>query len=148
MPKEIIPATIKLVVPTPNGTAVFLGVPGKVFVITVDQSLGSAILMAMQGTKRERPLTHDLLMNAFQGFGVEVSRVVINQVNDQVFFARLILTMQNELGKKIVELDARPSDSIVIALQARKPIFVARTVLDQVEDMSDAMRRWLKEQEE
>src|SRR5690606_2331282 len=71
--KEVVPATIKHVVSTPNGTAIFLGVPNKIFVITVDHALGTAISMAMDGAKRERPLTHDLLTTAFGSFGIEVS---------------------------------------------------------------------------
>ena len=52
--------------------------------------------------------------------------------------------MENELGKKIIELDARPSDSIVLALQMKKPIFASQKVLDNVEDMSEILERILK----
>jgi bifunctional DNase/RNase len=54
--------------------------------------------------------------------------------------------MENELGKKIVELDARPSDSIVLALQQKRPIFVARSVFDAVDDMTEILDRVLKQQ--
>jgi bifunctional DNase/RNase len=54
--------------------------------------------------------------------------------------------MENELGKKIVELDARPSDSIVLALQQKRPIYVARPVFDTVEDMTEILERVLKQQ--
>jgi bifunctional DNase/RNase len=54
--------------------------------------------------------------------------------------------MENELGKKIVELDARPSDSIVLALQQKRSIFVARAVFDGVEDMTEILERVLKQQ--
>ena len=56
--------------------------------------------------------------------------------------------MENELGKKIVELDARPSDSIVLALQQKRPIYVARAVFDSVEDMTEILERVLKQQAE
>ena len=55
--------------------------------------------------------------------------------------------MENELGKKIIELDARPSDSIVLALQMKKPIFAANKVLENVEDMSEILERILKKQD-
>jgi len=56
--------------------------------------------------------------------------------------------MDNELGKKIVEIDARPSDSIVLALQLKRPIYVARAVFDSVEDMTEDLERVLREQAE
>jgi antitoxin component of MazEF toxin-antitoxin module len=54
--------------------------------------------------------------------------------------------MENELGRKIIELDARPSDSIVLALQGKRPILVARKVFDSVDDMSEILERVLKQQ--
>ncbi len=147
MPKEVIQALVKGVMPTPNGCAVFLGTDDKTFVITVDQYIGSAITMAINDTKRERPLTHDLIMHIFAGLNVEIERVVINDVNESIFYARLLLRMENELGKKIVEIDARPSDCIALAIQAKRPIFVSKKVLDSVEDMTEVLERILKEQQ-
>jgi bifunctional DNase/RNase len=54
--------------------------------------------------------------------------------------------MENELGKKIIEIDARPSDSIVLALQQKRPIYVATPVLDGTEDMTEILERVLKQQ--
>ena len=76
----------------------------------------------------------------------QLEHVVINDVSGGTFFARILLRMENELGKKIVEVDARPSDSIVLALQHRRPLFVARKVLDSVEDMTEILERVLKQQ--
>ena len=56
--------------------------------------------------------------------------------------------MENELGKKIVEIDARPSDSIVLALQQNRPLFVARAVLDGAEDMTEILERVKQQQAE
>lgn len=146
MQKEVVEATIKAVMPTNNGCAIFLGTPRKTFVITVDQYIGGAISMALNETKKDRPLTHDLIMNVLLGLGVEIERVVINDVSESIFYARILLCMENELGKKIIELDARPSDGMALALQAKKPILVARKVLDAVEDMTEVLERILKEQ--
>jgi len=73
---------------------------------------------------------------------------VINDVNEGTFFARVLLTMENELGKKIIEIDARPSDSIVLALQQKRPLFVVQRVFDSVEDMTEILERVLKQQAE
>ncbi len=148
MKNDVIEVGIKGVMPTANGCAIFLGHSDKTFVIYVDHNIGTAISMTLNSVKKERPLTHDLIGNIFLGLGVEVSRVVINDVRDGTFYARLLLSMKNELGTKLVEVDARPSDSMVLALQQEKPILVAREVMDSVEDMTEVLERILKQQNE
>jgi bifunctional DNase/RNase len=64
--------------------------------------------MTLDGVKKERPLTHDLIGSILLGLGASLDHIVINDARDGTFFARIILRMENELGKKIVELDARP----------------------------------------
>ena len=75
------------------------------------------------------------------GFGAEVERVIINDVKNGTFFARLIISMENELGHKIVELDSRPSDSIILALLTNKPIYASDTVINKVDDMSEIYQK-------
>ena len=146
MESNVVQVTIKGVMPTSNGCAVFLGNDDKTFVIYVDQGIGNSISMTLNDVKKERPLTHDLIVSIFQGLGITLERVVINDVQDGTFFARIVLSMRNELGTKIVEIDARPSDSIVLALQAKKNIYACRSVIDAVEDMTEILERILKQQ--
>src|SRR5690606_14275895 len=120
MKNDVVEVGIKGVMPTANGCAIFLGNSEKTFVIYVDHNIGAAISMTINSVKKERPLTHDLIGDIFTGLGVEVSRVVINDVRDGTYFARLLLTMKNELGTKLLEVDSRPSDCMVLALQQRK----------------------------
>ncbi len=134
--------------PTANGCAVFLGNEEKTFIIYVDQSVGTAIQMTLGGVKKERPLTHDLIGSMLLGFGAQLDHVVVNDARDGTYFARILLHMENEIGKKIIELDARPSDSIVLALQQKRPIYVARAVFDTVEDMTEVLEKVLKQQAE
>lgn len=134
--------------PTSNGCAVFLGCEAKTFVIYVDAGIGQAIQHAVNEVEEERPMTHSLMLTMLDGLGAEVERVVINDVQDGTFFARLIISMENELGHKIIELDARPSDSIVLALTSQTPILVAREVLDKVDDMTEILAKILKEGDE
>jgi len=148
MEKELIPAAVRGVMPTANGCAVFLGNDEKTFVIYVDHSVGNAIQMTLDGVKKDRPLTHDLIGSILLGLGTRLERVVINDARDKTFFARIFLTMDNELGTKIVEIDARPSDSIVLALQHKRPIYVARAVFDAVEDMTEILEQVRRQQAE
>lgn len=74
--------------------------------------------------------------------GAKVERVIINDLKSETYFARLIVSCENELfEKKIIELDGRPSDCIALAIQQRAPIYVSREVWEEVEDRSDVLRQ-------
>src|SRR5215467_12411947 len=142
MSKPVVEVQVRAVAAASGGVAVFLGNEEKVFVIYVDQSVGVAIAMFMQGTQRERPLTHDLLANILRALGAKIDRVIVNELKRGTYFARLVLSAENELNqKKIIEIDARPSDCIAMATQQRAPIYVSLDVWDEVEDMTEALRK-------
>ncbi len=131
---------IRAVVPLDGTVALFLGNADKTFVIYIDEQVGGAISMFMRETPKERPLTHDLLATVLLAFGAKVERVVINDMNGSIFYARLILAAENQLhSRKLVELDARPSDSIAMAVQQGAPIYVADEVWESVEDVTSAL---------
>jgi bifunctional DNase/RNase len=139
--KPVIPVEIRTVLPFNSGRAVFIGNEEKVFVIYVDESVGAAISMFLNDTPKERPLTHDLIGHLMTALGAKVERVIINDLKSETYFARLIISAENELfEKKIVELDGRPSDCIALAIQQKAPIYVSRDVWDEVEDRSDVLR--------
>ena len=128
--------------PTNAGRAVFIGNDEKVFVIYVDESVGAAITMFVNHTPKERPLTHDLMGHLMTALGAKVERVIINDLKTATYFARLIISAENELQqKKIIELDARPSDSIALATQQGAPIYVSESVWEEVEDMGEILRK-------
>jgi bifunctional DNase/RNase len=141
MNRDVVPVKIRGILPANNGCAIFVGNDDKVFVIQVEQSMGVVIGMFLKGTAKDRPLTHDLMGSIFSGFGIKVERVVITELRNATYFARLILKQENELGKKIVEVDARPSDSIALATAHKRPIYVSATLFEQVEDMSELLER-------
>ena len=150
MNTDVVVVTIKAVVPVPMAKSygVFLGNDEKTFVIYVDQFVANAIQMSLTGVKKERPLTHDLIGSVLLGLGAQLDHIVINDVDDGTFFARILLKMENEIGKKIIEIDARPSDSIVLAIQHKRPVYAAQKVFDAVEDQSEILERVLKQQSE
>lgn len=142
MENSVVEVEVRNVLATSAGSAVFIGNEEKVFVIYVDHAVGSAINMFLHGTPKPRPQTHDLFGDVLTALGAHVERVVINDFSDTVYYARLIIVAENELGdRKIVEIDARPSDSIALAVQAEAPIFVAKHVWDAVEDMSIVLKK-------
>lgn len=146
MKNDVVRVAIKGVMPTSNGCALFIGPEEKTFIIYVDAQIGNTISMIINDVERERPITHDLISNIFLGMGISLQRVVINDVRDRTFFARMILKMENEIESKICEIDARPSDSIALALRDERPIYVAQKVLDAEQDMTELLERILKEQ--
>ena len=141
MKNDVVPVEIRGILPANSGCAIFVGNEEKVFVIQVEHNMGAVIGMFLRETPKERPLTHDLIASIFKGFGISVERVVITELKNSTYYARLILQQQNELARKIVEVDARPSDCLAIAAAQKKPIFVASQLFEQVEDMSEVLNR-------
>jgi len=134
---EVTLVQVRGILPANSGAAIFLGNEEKVFIIQVETNMAQVIGNFLREAPKERPLTHDLLAHVFQGFGIEVERVVITELKNSTYFARMILKMENELGTKIVELDARPSDCLAIASAQKVPVYVSNTLFEEVEDMSD-----------
>ena len=138
--KDEIQVTVKALLPTPQGVGVFLsdGSP-KVIAIFVDPFVAAAIEMYARKLPKPRPLTHDLIVNLLAGLGARVTKVVINELKGETFFARIYLLQESEQGRHVIEIDARPSDSIAMAIQQQCPIFVRREVWEQAEDASWAL---------
>lgn len=141
MGKDVIPVKIRGILPANSGWAIFLGTEEKVFVIQVEHSIGAVIGMFLRETEKERPLTHDLMADIFAGFGIGVERIVITELRNSTYFARMILQQQNELGRKVLEVDARPSDCIAMATAQKKPMYVDAGLFNDVEDMSEVLQQ-------
>ncbi|MFC1568087.1 bifunctional nuclease family protein [Candidatus Margulisiibacteriota bacterium] len=87
----------------------------------------AAIAMELQSVKPPRPMTHDLLKNFITDLGGSVQRVVINDIKEGTFYALI----EVDKGKKILKVDARPSDAIALAVRCHVPIFVSEVVMMQ-----------------
>jgi bifunctional DNase/RNase len=87
----------------------------------------SSIKMKVSGIEPPRPMTHDLLKNTIEQLDASVERIVIDKLSDNTFHAKLILRLNNNGQEKII--DARPSDSIALAVRSKAPIFVEEEVL-------------------
>src|SRR5438105_13570033 len=100
MNKTVIEVQVRAVLPTSGGCAVFLGNNEKVFIIYVDQTVGSAITMFMRHITKERPLTHDLMAHLLAALGAKVERVIINDLKNATYYARVIIQVEKELQQK------------------------------------------------
>jgi bifunctional DNase/RNase len=139
MKNDVVPVQIRGILPANSGCALFVGNDEKVFVINVEPQMGQIIGMFLRDAPKERPLTHDLMQSIFKGFTITVERVIITELRNSTYFARLILQQQNEVARKIVEIDARPSECLALASAQKRPIFVTQSLFDQVEDMSEVL---------
>lgn len=86
-----------------------------------------AITLELQQVELARPLTHDLLKAVITEMGARVSHVLVNDLRDDTFYARIVLDNNGQA----LEIDSRPSDSIALAVRAKAPIFVAESVMDR-----------------
>jgi bifunctional DNase/RNase len=144
--KEVLQIEIKAILPTTSGSAVFLGNDKKTFVIYMDPMVGNAISLLINGTKNERPLTHDLMGLLLTSLGAKVERVIINDLKGATYYGRMIVTVENELQqRKVIELDARPSDCLAMAVQQKAPIYITQQVWDEVEDMTEVLKKMMQE---
>ena len=98
------------------------------FPIVIGLFEATSIERRVRGTATPRPLTHDLIVSEAELLGAEVRDVVINDLKDQTYFAKLRLSKDGEL----IEIDCRPSDAIALAVTAKVPIYVAEDVLSEV----------------
>lgn len=101
--------------------------------IWIGQFEATSILMELQGVKPTRPLTHDLLSSICDSLHVTVKKVVINDIQDGTFFARIFL--KNKAVE--LDLDARPSDAIALAVRVKAPIYAVDSVVDKASIVSE-----------
>jgi len=106
----------------------------------------SAIATELEHIQLSRPMTHDLLKSLLEAFGLQAVKIMITELRDNTFYAAVHFKGGDG---KIVELDARPSDAIAIALRAKAPIFVERSVIEKsrqidlgVDDSEQRKRKW------
>ena len=128
----------------------------RVLPIWIGPAEASAIAMELQGVKFQRPLTHDLLKQVIVGLGGELKHVLIRAVQENTYFAELLIRR----GEDVFQVDARPSDSIALALRLHAPIFASDGLLGDAgdgpgdrdepssgapDDAADALKRYLEQ---
>ena len=149
---ELVPMLIKglMLDPVSNSPIVVLKDEEEKFFLPIWVGIfeANAIALQLENVTTPRPMTHDLLKNMIGELEGRVMRIVINDLRDSTFFAQVsVLT-----GGRTLEVDARPSDAIALALRTEAPIFVAQAVLDQaqtispetVEEDEERSQKWLE----
>jgi bifunctional DNase/RNase len=137
MTNELIQLSFDKIMQTRSYTVVILAAREKRFAIYTEPGIGKTLQMFLTGVEKARPLTHDLLSMIFKGLDVRIKQVVINDLQDTIYFARLFLEQHCDGIQHIIEIDARPSDCITLALMNNVPVFCTRDVLDKTIHIED-----------
>lgn len=125
---EVVLAKIKIDENRSEQIIVFKEKEGERYLpVVIGMAEVNAIKLKLSGITPPRPLTHDLLLNTVQHLGADLKHIVIDKLENNTFYAKLVLQRD---GEEIL-VDARPSDSVAVALRASCPIYVAEEVLDQ-----------------
>ena len=107
----------------------------------------NAIALRLENVETPRPMTHDLLRSALEKLGAQIEKVVISELRDSTFYARIHVQRN---GGEAIEIDARPSDAIALALRSEAPIFVLAPVLEAAQAVNlatsdeEKLREWLE----
>jgi len=148
---QLVPMSIKglMLDPVSNSPIVVLKDENEKFFLPIWVGIfeANAIALQLENIATPRPMTHDLLRNMIAELDARVTRIVINDLRDSTFFAQIRLI----IGEKTLEIDARPSDAIALALRAEAPIYVAQSVLDQAqtispesEEQDEKLKKWFE----
>jgi bifunctional DNase/RNase len=107
----------------------------------------NAIALQLESIATPRPMTHDLLRSVIQQMDAKVTSILINDLRESTFYAVISLAA----GERTLEIDARPSDAIALALRTSAPIFVEQSVIDNAQTISpddqsdEKLKKWLEE---
>lgn len=134
---ELIQLNFDKILQTHAYTVVILASKDKRFAIYMDPSMGKTLQLYLTNTEKKRPLTHDLFSMVLKGFDIRIKQIVINDLQDTIYFARLFLEVNHGPIRHILEIDCRPSDCITMALMHNAPVYCTREVLDKTLNVED-----------
>ena len=131
METELIPISFNKILQSRSYTMIILGTEEKRFAIYTDPEVGRNIQIYLTEEHKPRPYTHDLINAILNGLNIKPLQIVINDVEDTIFFARLFLEQTIEDKRHILEIDARPSDCVTLALMNNIPVFCRKEILEK-----------------
>lgn len=131
MATELIPVSFHKIMQSQSYTVIILGTDKKKFAIYTEPVIGRNLQVYMTKQQKPRPHTHDLMNSIFKGLNVKILQIVINDIEDTIYFARLFLEQMVGEERHILEIDARPSDCITLALMNNVPVFCKKEILDK-----------------
>ncbi len=128
---ELIPIQFNKIMQSQKYTVFILGTKEKQFAIYTSPHVGHNLQMHLADQIKPRPYTYDLINSVFNGLDITLLQVVITDVQDTLYFARLFLEQETDGKRNILEIDARPSDCLTLALENDIPIYCTKEVFDK-----------------
>ncbi|MBS0634610.1 MAG: bifunctional nuclease family protein [Verrucomicrobia bacterium] len=132
MNSELVQLSFDKIMQTHTYTVIVLKNGETKFAIYVEPQVGKVLQMYLTDIEKPRPLTHDFISSLCKGFEIQVKQVVIVDVEDTVYYARIFLEQMRGDIRHIVEIDGRPSDFITLALMHNAPVWCVKELLDKV----------------
>ncbi len=134
---DLIPVSFDKILQSRTYTMIVLETAIKKFGIYTEPHVGHLLQIYLTEEHKPRPYTHELLKSLLDGFEIKVLQIVINGIEDTIYFSRIFFEQQKGDDRQIVEIDARPSDSITLALMTGAPVFCKKEILDKVIAVED-----------
>lgn len=135
---ELIPLSFHKILQSRSYTVMIMGTEEKKFAIYAEPQVGHHLQVQMAQAHPMRPSTFDLIEEIFEGLNVKLLQVVITDVQDTTYFARLFVEQMVGDQKNILEIDARPSDCVILAITHKIPILCTRDVLSKTVAVDDS----------
>jgi len=129
---ELVPIQFNKMLQSRSYTAFILGTKEKQFAIYTLPYIGQHIQTHLEKQPTPRPYVYDLITSIFKGLNIILLQVVITDVQDTTYFARLFVKQIIQDQHNILELDARPSDCLALAIENNIPIYCTKDVFDRV----------------
>lgn len=137
MSSDLIPITFHKIMQSKFYTVFILSGLEKRFAIYTDPKVGQNIQMLLSDKPKPRPYTHDLFNSLVDGLNINLLQTVIYDVQDTIYYARLFVEQTIDNQKHFLEIDARPSDCLTLALMNNIPIFCKKEVIEKVIEIQD-----------
>jgi len=134
---DLIPIRLHKIMQSHAYTVIILGNDTKRFAIYTDPHVGESIQLYLTEEPKSRPHTHDFLNGILKGLEVKVVQVIIEDLEDTVYFSRLFLTKEIGDETHVLEIDARPSDSLIMALMNNAKLYCRKSVMDKAVAVED-----------
>ncbi|HAZ15642.1 MAG: hypothetical protein A2Y28_03720 [Chlamydiae bacterium GWC2_50_10] len=131
MDVDLIPVSFSKILQSRAYTVIILGTEEKRFAIYTDPQVGRTIQIYLTEEHKPRPYTHDLINAILNGLDIKPLQIVINDLEDTIYFSRLYLEQKRGDQSTILEIDARPSDCVTLALMNNIPVFCRKEILDK-----------------
>jgi len=132
MTDTFVPLSLNKIMQAHTYTVFVLKGDDKRFAIYTTPGIGKTMQKTLNGQKSARPSTHHLMHSVFKALKIKIQQVVIWDVHDTIYTARLFLEQEGAGQKQMLEIDARPSDCLALAMMHHAPILCRSQVLEKV----------------